>query len=127
METRKLAFVIALTAGATTAVNQIPDLLVQEVQAGTNETRSLHFNIEDADFPAALDTMINNYLTSKVQPMAQAKWGDVLDPATVAYDIRILRNGNGIRSIHGKVKGLPVFTTERPPAPPPEPPEIVEP
>ena len=121
METRKLAYVIALTAAATTGINQIPDLLITTVSAGQNETRSHQFTL--AAVPGAFNTRIEAYLSATECAKVDAKFGSgSCDSATVPYDIRLMRKANGKTRVVGKLL-VPVFVTIRPPVAPPEPPE----
>lgn len=106
---------MALTAAATTAVNQIPDLLVADANAGQNESRDYVFTLNNV--PAGFNSQIETYLTNVECPKAVALYGDVCDPATVPYEVKLIRKSVGNTRVVAKLR-LPVYVTVRPPAPP---------
>lgn len=115
LQTRKYAFVIALTAAATTAVNQVPDLLIADASAGQNDVRDYVFTLNNV--PASFNNQIETYLTNVECPKAVSLYGDVCDPATVPYEVKLIRQSVGNTRVVARLK-LPVYVTVRPPVPP---------
>jgi hypothetical protein len=113
---KSLYFAIATAAAMGYAAGEY-DLAVSGALAGQNETREHVFTIDS--IPAAFATRIATYLTETECPKVAAKLGNVCDPATVAYDVRIIRRADGKGRVVGSLS-LPVYVTERPPVVPGE-------
>jgi len=130
MDPKKLYFIIATTsflagAGAKGFADYVPGVdqaLISTALAGTNETRTHSFKLDA--IPGSLLSMINTYLTGTECPKVNARYGDgVCDGASMPFTIRLNRRSDGVTSVDGIVRDIPVFTTVRPPVEPTPPEE----